>query len=87
MLINYYGVDMGRMKELAMEQEMQQQNEAFFYFTLNDFENIVLQHGADKVLNSMRKESFTKLAEWFSRINKQDEAVIPALLKRKTEDA
>ncbi len=66
---------------------MPDEEEAFFYFTLNDFENLVMRYGADKVLKALRNDPFMKLTEWFINVNHHDEAVLPALLKRKPENA
>lgn len=42
------------------------EEEASFYFSLNDFEQLLDRYGADFVLKRMRNESFDKLNVWFS---------------------
>jgi hypothetical protein len=39
--------------------------EASFYFMLNDFDACVSKYGAQFVISRMRNETFEKLSEWF----------------------
>ena len=41
------------------------EEEASFYFTLNDFERLIEHYGAHFVLSRMRNNSFEKLSQWF----------------------
>ena len=41
------------------------EEEAHFYFTLREFENLVREHGVDFVLNRIDEEIFQQMAQWF----------------------
>lgn len=41
------------------------EEEAHFYFTLREFENLVREHGVDFVLNHIDEEIFQQMAQWF----------------------
>lgn len=43
----------------------QNEEEASFYFSLNDFEHFLNKYGAQFVLARMRNDAFEKLSEWF----------------------
>jgi len=48
------------------------QEEAHFYFTLSDFENLVSKHGIDFVMNRLSEDVFIKLATWFLEDDEED---------------
>lgn len=41
------------------------EEEASFYFSLMDFEQLIKRYGADFVINRMGEDTFNLLAEWF----------------------
>ena len=45
--------------------EQPNEEEANFYFTLREFENLVREHGVDFVLNRIDEEIFQQMAQWF----------------------
>lgn len=45
--------------------EPENEEEAHFYHTLADFEELVVQYGTDAVLNRISEPVFMKLATWF----------------------
>lgn len=54
------------------------EEEASFYFALNDFDKLIERYGAHFVLSRMRKDTFQKLSQWFYHEEKQE---VCALLK------
>jgi hypothetical protein len=49
--------------------EQPNEEEAWFYHTMNDFEEAIDKYGALFVLSRMRNEPFEKLADWFYEDN------------------
>lgn len=41
------------------------EEEAYFYHVLMDFEYLIQKYGAHTVLSRMRNDPFSELAEWF----------------------
>lgn len=41
------------------------EEEAHFYFTLADFEQLIIDHGPDFVFNRMHENIFQQVATWF----------------------
>ena len=41
------------------------EEEAWFYHTMSEFEDVVNKYGAQFVLSRMRNDPFMKLADWF----------------------
>jgi hypothetical protein len=41
------------------------EEEASFYFSLNDFEQLISRYGVQFVMSRMRNETFEKLSQWF----------------------
>lgn len=49
------------------------EEEASFYWSLKDFENLVERYGADMVISRMGSDCFKKLSEWFYFIEEEGE--------------
>lgn len=58
------------------------EEEAHFYFTLLDFEELVNKYGSQFVVSRMRNECFEKLSDWFYSIG-NGSGELPYLLKKK----
>lgn len=62
---------MSKMKEFMYPEDRGEiygevnEEEAYLYHTLMDFEGLVHKYGAQFVLSRMRNDSFSKLSEWF----------------------
>ena len=41
------------------------EEEALFYFTLREFEQLVKEHGVDFIMNRVDEEIFIQLCDWF----------------------
>ena len=45
--------------------EQPNEEEAAFYFTLNDFKEFIDKYGVNFVMNRLDEETFDKLVDWF----------------------
>lgn len=43
----------------------QNEEEAWFYFILNDFKDLINHYGVDFVMNRLDTETYSKLSSWF----------------------
>ncbi len=58
------------------------EEEAHFYFTLNDIEHYINKDGAHFVLSRMGNDAFEKLSEWFYDAGSNDNQEVAWLLKK-----
>jgi hypothetical protein len=62
------------------------EEEAWVYHTLNDFDEILKRNGVPFILNNISKESFTKLYTWISSGNWKAEQELCALLNKNASE-
>lgn len=63
--------------------EQQLDEEASFYFMLNDLDHWVEKDGVDFIIKRMRNSTFEKFADWFYSNSEQRRTEVCELLRKK----